>query len=87
MKYAIVTGSTKGIGRAIAEALLEKGWFVFANYASDDKGAEEFTAANEAHKDHFAIVKCELRDYDSVAQFTDKILESAPIIDCVNALR
>lgn len=42
MKYAVVTGATKGIGRAIAQRLLREGWYVFANYAHDDQAAEAF---------------------------------------------
>ena len=44
MKYAVITGSTKGIGKAIAKKLLGEGWFVFANYAHDDESAEQFVA-------------------------------------------
>lgn len=40
MKNAVVTGSTKGIGYAIAKVLLADGYFVFLNYVADDKAAE-----------------------------------------------
>ena len=39
MKNAVVTGSTKGIGYAIAKVLLADGYFVFLNYVADDKAA------------------------------------------------
>jgi 3-oxoacyl-[acyl-carrier protein] reductase len=38
---AVVTGSTKGIGRAIALRLARSGWSVVLNYASDDQQAAE----------------------------------------------
>lgn len=41
MKYALVTGATKGIGRAITEKLFSEGYFVFLNYAHDRKSAED----------------------------------------------
>jgi acetoacetyl-CoA reductase len=42
-RVAIVTGGTRGIGRAISIALKDKGYTVVANYASDDAKAEAFT--------------------------------------------
>ena len=42
-RVAIVTGGTRGIGRAISVALKEAGYSVVANYASDDARAEAFT--------------------------------------------
>ena len=42
-RVAIVTGGTRGIGRAISVHLREQGHNVVANYASDDARAEAFT--------------------------------------------
>src|SRR4029079_8931751 len=42
-RVAIVTGGTRGIGRAIAIALNNTGYTVIANYGSDDAKAESFT--------------------------------------------
>jgi len=44
----LVTGGTKGIGRAIALSFAETGNHVFLNYASDDAAAGEAKAAIEA---------------------------------------
>ncbi|MGC2415694.1 MAG: acetoacetyl-CoA reductase [Stellaceae bacterium] len=43
-RVAVVTGGTRGIGRAIAAALKNAGYKVAANYGSDDKNAEQFAA-------------------------------------------
>jgi acetoacetyl-CoA reductase len=43
-RVAVVTGGTRGIGRAIAVALKGAGYKVAANYGSDDKNAEQFAA-------------------------------------------
>jgi acetoacetyl-CoA reductase len=41
-RVAVVTGGTRGIGRAIAIALQNAGYKVAANYAGDDAAAERF---------------------------------------------
>jgi acetoacetyl-CoA reductase len=41
-RVAVVTGGTRGIGRAIAIALKNAGYQVGANYGSDDAAAERF---------------------------------------------
>ncbi len=43
-KLAIITGGTRGIGRAISEDLSNDGYIVVANYASNDSVAQEFNA-------------------------------------------
>ena len=40
-KVAIVTGASRGIGRAISMELARSGYHVVINYRSDEKGAIE----------------------------------------------
>ena len=40
-RVALVSGGTRGIGKAISEALAQAGYKVAANYAGNDKAAEE----------------------------------------------
>jgi len=47
-QVAIVTGGTRGIGAAISEALIEKGFSVAANYGGNTEAAEQFAAASGA---------------------------------------
>ena len=42
-RVAIVTGGTRGIGRAISEALRDDGFTVVANYAGNEEKAKAFT--------------------------------------------
>ena len=67
-RYAIVTGSTKGIGRAIGEALLKRGCRVGFNYAADGQSAEVLSA----HLDgagfggRYKIVRADLSRYEGI---------------------
>ena len=45
MKYALVTGGSRGIGRAIAIRLAQEGYQVIINYASNQAEAEKTLAA------------------------------------------
>ena len=40
-KYALVTGGSRGIGRAVAERLATDGYYVVINYKSNDNAAQE----------------------------------------------
>src|SRR5438876_6833947 len=42
-RVAVVTGGTRGIGRAISEGLKQIGHKVAANYGGNDEGARQFT--------------------------------------------
>jgi acetoacetyl-CoA reductase len=43
-RIALVTGGTRGIGKAISAALAKGGFKVAANYAGNDKAAEAVAA-------------------------------------------
>src|SRR5262249_50071584 len=43
-RVAVVTGGTRGIGKAISVALRQAGYKVAANYAGNDDKAKAFTA-------------------------------------------
>ena len=42
-RVAIVTGGTRGIGRAISETLKAEGYKVAANFAGNEEAAAKFT--------------------------------------------
>jgi len=61
-RVALVTGGTRGIGRAISEELKAKGYTVVANYAGNDEAANAF-------KDEtgIAVYKFDVGDFDAVS--------------------
>ena len=46
MKYALVTGSSRGIGKAIAIRLAKMGYPVLINYLKNKEAAEEVVRGN-----------------------------------------
>ena len=61
-RVAVVTGGTRGIGRAIAAALKDKGYKVAANYGSDDRNATQFTGETG-----IPVFKFNVADWDACA--------------------
>ena len=49
MKYALVTGGSRGIGRAICVKLHQMGYEVLINYVSNDAAAKETLDLIEGH--------------------------------------
>lgn len=83
MKYAVVTGSTKGIGKAIAVRLLKEGYFVIVNYSEDDEAAEIFRNEMRAFEGHYHIIKQVLSAYENAIAFIEEIQKITDRIDCL----
>lgn len=71
--YAVVTGSTKGIGKEIANTLLRNGYNVIINYSSDDEAYENFLKENENYKDKINCIKLSLNTYENALEFVEKV--------------
>lgn len=83
MKYAVVTGSTKGIGKAIAERLLKKGYYVIINYSKDDNSAILFKDEMKAYEGQYCILKQTLSDYENAMAFVADIEKVTNQVDCM----
>ena len=70
---ALVTGGTRGIGRAISEAFLKAGAKVIATYLGNDGEAENFKHANADYADFLDIHKFDVSDYVAVEKFYKEI--------------
>jgi 3-oxoacyl-[acyl-carrier protein] reductase len=67
-RTALVTGGGKGIGRATAKALAEKGARVVVNYRSDAAAAEE-----TAHEIGCEVIQCDVTDGEAVQAMVKSI--------------
>ncbi len=82
MKIAIVTGSTKGIGKSIGLKLLREDCFVVFNYSSDDRRAEELRKElEEKYCGKYKIIKADLSNIEKVNWFVNQIKEEFHLID------
>ena len=74
MKYAIVTGGTRGIGKEICRKLLNKGYSVISVYFNDDTAAEltkrEF---DPEFRNLFYLIKCDLSDPDNISSLFSEV--------------
>ncbi len=77
---AIVTGATRGIGRAISDALLAGGATVIGVYGGNDKAAAAFKAEC-AKSEHLYLYRLDVSDYQAVATFYAEIEEQFDTID------
>ena len=73
MKKALVTGSSRGIGRAIAIALAKDGYKVIVHCVGNVAKAEETKAIIEEHGGEAEILVADLCDMDSVKQMASKM--------------
>src|ERR1700680_3107969 len=59
-RVAVLTGGTRGIGKAISQALKQAGYKVAANYAGNDEAAAKFKAATG-----IPVYKWDVSSYDA----------------------
>ncbi|RRD73749.1 3-oxoacyl-ACP reductase FabG [Tannerella forsythia] len=78
MKYALVTGGSRGIGRAICTALAAKGYPVIINYASNEVAAEETKALIEANGGTAELLSFDVSDEASVDKALEEWAEKHP---------
>jgi glucose 1-dehydrogenase len=80
-RKALVTGSSKGIGRAIAIRFAQEGADVVINYNSDPRGAEEALAEVEALGRRGAIIRANLGTISDVRELVAKSVEALGGLD------
>jgi len=75
-RVAVVTGGTRGIGRAICVALKDAGYTVVANYAGNDAAAKRFTDETGMPTSKFDVA-----DYEACQKGCADIAEQVGPID------
>lgn len=77
-KYALVTGGSRGIGRAICEKLAEMGYNILVNYNSNEAAALETAKLVEQHKVKAEIIKFDVANKEQVDATLVKWMEDNP---------
>jgi 3-oxoacyl-[acyl-carrier protein] reductase len=83
MKYAVVTGGSKGIGKQISIDLLHKGYFVITNYSSDELSAHDTKLSFNEISNDFCIIKSDQSKVEDVNGFIEKIKELTNEVHCI----
>ena len=80
-KVALVTGGSRGIGRAIALKLAENGADVAINYAGNTAAAEEVKAAIEQMGRKALLIQCSVADTDGVQAMVNQVVKELGRLD------
>ncbi len=66
MKTALVTGGSRGIGKAIAQKLAEQGYFVLINFHTNTSAAEETLEVIKNNGGNAALLKMDVSNRDEI---------------------
>jgi len=82
---AVVTGATRGIGRAVCRALLERGATVIGIYASAEQAARELEEEWAGAGERLRLCRLDVADPEAVDGFYRELAEEFPAIDILVA--
>lgn len=73
-RIALVTGSSKGIGRGIAERLAQDGYTIVVNYLRDADAAQETVARVQAHTPRSLAIQADVATPEGAQRLIDETL-------------
>jgi 3-oxoacyl-[acyl-carrier protein] reductase len=80
-KIAVVTGASRGIGRAVALALADAGAHIVVNYAGNAQAAKDTAKAIEQKGKQAFIYQADVADSEQVAKMMEEVLKVFGKID------
>lgn len=80
-KVAVVTGSSRGIGRAIALAFAREGANVVVNYVKSRNKAEEVVSQIEAMGKRTVAIKADVSSINEVREMVDRCIDEFGRLD------
>ena len=80
-KIAVITGASRGIGKAIAERFASEGAFVIINYNGSKEHAQEVKHEILEHGGNAEIMQCNVADFAACETFIKQIVDKYGRID------
>jgi len=77
-KYALITGGSRGIGKAIAIELAQQGWPVVINYHSNHEAARQVAQDLAAAGHKCELLPFDVADHDAIEQAVEQWQASHP---------
>jgi len=83
MSSVLITGGTRGIGLALGQAFLQKGWTLTACYHADETAAQEAAKTYSAIGPAFQLVKADVTREADMQALAQAALDKGGRLDCV----
>ena len=81
VRHALITAGSKGLGRKVTEALLEKGYSVTVNYRQDEEAVRRLKEKWRSSLDRLQFVKGDVTRKEDLLRMVNAALERFGKID------